>query len=75
MSRNLHDYASQTNRRLVIGVLLILFTIGLGLIWWIYGRDAAALGFICLLGAFIPIGLIIFIIFGLDYYLKKSKRD
>jgi len=73
MSRNLHEYASQTNRRLVIGVLLILFSIGLGLIWWFYGRGAALLGFICLMGAFIPIGLIILMIFGLDYFLKKTK--
>jgi len=75
MTRDLRNYATQTNRRLVIGVLLILFIIGLGLIWWLYGRGAAVFGFICLLGAFIPIGLIIFIIFGLDYYLKKTNRD
>lgn len=75
MSRDLHKYAMQTNRRLVIGVLLILFIIGLGLIWWLYGHGAAAFGLICLLGAFIPIALIMFIIFGLDFFLKKNNHN
>jgi len=75
MSRDLRKYASQTNFRLILGAFILLFVVGLGLIWVIYGRSAALLGFVCLLGAFIPIGLIVLVIFGLDSVLRAFNRD
>ena len=58
MKRNLREYAAQTKFRLILWFVVLLFTVGLGLIWLIYGSQAAFLGFICLLGAGIPVGLI-----------------
>jgi energy-converting hydrogenase Eha subunit E len=58
MSRNLRQYARQTNVRLLIGFGLILFIIGDSLIYFIYGREAAILGFICLLAGLFPLVLI-----------------
>jgi len=58
MPEDLRKYASQTRLRLILWFLGILFFIGLGLVWILYGREAALLGFLCLLGASIPIGLI-----------------
>jgi predicted PurR-regulated permease PerM len=75
MSRNLRHYASQTTFRLVAGSLVLLFVVGLGAIWIIYGPYAALMGLFCLLGAFIPIGLIAFSILGLDWIVKRADRD
>lgn len=58
MSRDLRKYARQTNFRLGIGFLILLLFVGDGLIYWIYGRNAAIMGALCLLGGLIPIGLV-----------------
>jgi predicted PurR-regulated permease PerM len=75
MKRDLRHYASQTTFRLVVGSIALLFTIGLGAIWLIYGPYAALTGLLCLLGALLPIGLIIFLIFGMDWVVKRVNRD
>jgi magnesium-transporting ATPase (P-type) len=72
-NRNLNEYATQTKFRLVLWFILILFVVGIGLIWWFYGRNAAVLGFLCLLGAGIPIGLITIFLLGLDKIVKKPE--
>lgn len=75
MSRDLRKYVKDTNVRLLIGAFVSLFVIGIGLIWWIYGPGAAAMGFLCLLGALVPIGLIFLILFLSDWILKRAGRD
>ena len=72
MPNDLREYAKQTNVRLVIWFLVILFVIGLGLIWAIYGASSALLGFICLIGFSLPIGLIAIFLFGLDKIVKNQ---
>jgi heme A synthase len=75
MTRDLRKYSRQTNFRLIIGTILILFVVGLGLIAIIYGVNAALLGLLCLLGALIPIGLIALLLFGLDFFVKRINRN
>ncbi len=75
MSRDLRKYTSQTNVQLIVGALLILFIVGLGLIAWFYGIRAALMGFLCLLGAMVPIGLIFLFMFGLDAIVKRVNKD
>jgi predicted PurR-regulated permease PerM len=75
MRRDLRHYASQTTVRLVAGSLFLLFTIGLGAIGLIYGPYAALMGFLCLLGALVPIGLIALSIYGMDWVVKRGNRD
>lgn len=75
MSRDLRKYMKDTNARLVVGALLLLFTVGLGLIWMIYGFGAAVMGFLCLLAAFVPIGLIFLLLNLSDWILKRAGRD
>lgn len=75
MSRDLRKYASQTNVQLIGGALLILFIVGLGLIAWLYGLGAALTGFLCLLGALVPVGLIALFMFGLDAIVKRINKD
>jgi len=71
---DLRKYASQTKYRLVLWFILLIFSVGIGLIWWFYGRNAALLGFLCLLGAGIPIGLIAVFLLGLDLMVKKPGK-
>ena len=64
-----------TNIRLVIGAVALLFIIGDGLIWLIYGFGAAVMGLLCMLGAFVPIGLILLLLNLSDWILKRAGRD
>ena len=75
MTRDMRKYAKQTNFRLIVGTILILFVVGLGLIGIIYGVNAALMGLLCLLGGLVPIGLIAFLLFGLDLIVKRINKD
>lgn len=75
MKRNLRDYAAQTNRRLILGALLILFIVGGGLIWYFYGGAGAGLGVICLLAGLSPVALILLIFLIMDWILKRAGRQ
>jgi hypothetical protein len=75
VSRDLRSYVKDTNVRLVVGALVLLFIVGDGLIWIIYGFGAAVMGLLCLLGAFVPIGLILFFLTLSDWIVKRANRD
>ena len=75
MSRDVRRYMKDTNVRLVIGALFALFIVGDGLIWWIYGFGAAVMGLVCMLGAFVPIGLILLLLNLSDWIVKRANRD
>jgi hypothetical protein len=75
MTRDLRRYASQTNVRLLIGALTLLFIIGLGLIYLIYGAGAALMGFACLLAALVPMGLIALAMGLINWIVKKANED
>ncbi|MBN8656280.1 MAG: hypothetical protein J0M11_11115 [Anaerolineae bacterium] len=75
MSRDLRKYARDTNVRLVVGAILMLLIVGVGLIWLIYGFGAAVTGLLCILAAFIPIGLVFLSLFGMDWIVKRANRD
>lgn len=71
--RDLREYARQTNVRLALGAFILLFVIGVGLIWLIYGGNAAGLAFTCLLAALFPIILILFIFVAIEWILKRAR--
>ncbi len=73
MSRDIRRYASQTNFRLVGGFIVLLFVIGDGLIWVFYGRGAALMGLICLLGVSLPLVLILAALWGIDWVVKHNN--
>ena len=56
--RDLRKYARQTNARLITGGLLLLFGVGIGLIYLFYGARAAGMGFACLALGLTPLLLI-----------------
>jgi hypothetical protein len=73
MKRDLRAYARQTNLRLVIGALLLLFVVGLGLIWVIYGGGAASFGFFCILAGLSPVVLIGLIFLAIEWILRSAR--
>lgn len=75
MSRDLRSYMKNTNVRLIFGALAMLFIVGDGLIWIIYGFGAAMMGLLCMLGAFVPIGLIFLLLNLSDWIVKRANRD
>ena len=75
MSRDLRDYARKTNFRLGSAAFFLLFVVGVGLIYLIYGKEAAVLGFTCLMGALLPVGLIILFFYLIDWMMKRAGRN
>ena len=75
MTRNLQKYIRQTNLRLIAGGLVLLFIVGDGLIYWLYGSQAALMGFLCLLAGMTPVVLVVLVILLLDWITKRATRD
>jgi hypothetical protein len=73
--RDLRKFARQTTTRLVMGVVVILFIVGEGLIYAIYGLPAAVSGLICLLGGLSPVLLIIGLLWVLDRIVKRNNQS
>ncbi len=71
--RDLRDYSKQTNVRLVLGALILLLVVGVGLIWLIYGGNAAGMALTCLLAALVPVILILAIFVGIEWILKHAR--
>lgn len=73
MSRDLRKFAKDTNVRLAVGAFVLLFVVGVGLIWAIYGAGAAGMGLMCLLAAVLPILLISGIFLAMDWIVKRAR--
>jgi hypothetical protein len=71
--RDLREYAKQTNVRLGLGAFILVFVIGVALIWAIYGEGAAGMGLACLLAALFPIALIILFFVAIEWILKRAR--
>jgi hypothetical protein len=75
VTKDLRKFARQTNLRLLIGFILIVFLIGDGLIYVIYGRDPALLGLVCLFAAVGPVVIIWLILNGFEWIAKRANRN
>ncbi len=73
MSRDLRKYANQTNFRLLAGGLLVLFVVGIGLIYLFYGQGAALTGLLCLVVGLIPLILIWVMFIVLEFITKRAQ--
>ncbi len=58
MTRDLRKYAGQTNTRSLIGFIVILFLVGDGLIYALYGRESAVMGLVCIPAGGFPFFLV-----------------
>ena len=75
MSRDLRQYARQTNFRLVAGFILVLFIIGDGLIYLFFGREAAIMGLICLVAGITPVILILLALWIIDWIVRRNNPE
>ncbi len=75
MSRDLRKYARQTTTRLILGGLALLLLVGDGLIYLIYGPDAAFSGLICIGVGLIPVISIMGILGFLDWVTQRARRE
>ena len=75
MTRDLRKYTKQTNVRLIAGALALLFIVGDGLIYFIYGSGAALMGILCLLGGMFPVVLTVLVLLLLDWIRKRVDHD
>lgn len=73
MKRDLRDYARETNVRLIAGAIFLLFVVGLGLIWLIYGNGAASFAFFCLVSGLASMLLIVLVFLGIDWILRHAR--
>jgi hypothetical protein len=73
--KNLRKYASQTTTRLIVGGIGILFLVGDGLIYLIYGPGAAGMGFLCLGVGLVPIFAIVVVIWIMDWIVKRANKN
>ena len=71
--RDLREYAKQTGVRFVLGAFILLFIVGVGLIWLIYGKEAAGMGLMCLMAALFPVILILSIFVFIDWILSRVR--
>ena len=71
--RDLREYAKQTGVRLTLGAFILLFIVGDGLIWLIYGKEAAGMGLTCLMAALFPIILILAVFLAIEWILKSAR--
>jgi len=58
---------------LIVGALALLFLVGLGLIFLIYGKGAVFTGLLCIIGGLIPILLIVIALAVIDLIVKKNR--
>jgi hypothetical protein len=72
---DLKKYDNQTITRLIVGGIIIIFLVGDGLIYVIYGQQAALMGLLCLVGGLIPMGLIMGVIWLMDWIVKRANRN
>lgn len=75
MNRDLRKYARQTNVRLVVGGIAVLYLVGLGLIWVFYGRYAALMGAVCLTAGLAPLLLVWLALGGLESLARWLDRS
>ncbi len=74
MSKDLREYTRNTQNRMVFGFLVLVFLVGDGLIYVFYGMGAALVGLGCLVGAMLPVGIVVFFLWFTDWLLKNREK-
>ncbi|TFG48263.1 MAG: hypothetical protein E4H33_04490 [Anaerolineales bacterium] len=73
MSRDLRKYTQKTETRLIVGFIFLVFLVGDGLIFIFYGTGAGMVGLTCLLGALVPVLLIVLFLWITDKVVKNRE--
>lgn len=72
---DLGKYKNETNLRLILGAMILLFLVGDGLIFYIYGASSALMGLICMILGFVPILLVVIVLKIVDWSVKRANRE
>jgi Na+/melibiose symporter-like transporter len=75
VTRDLREYTKNTRTRLVIGFILVVFLIGDGLIFLIYGKESGFFGLLCLLAALIPVLFVVLFLTIAERIVKKNQSE
>ncbi len=75
MPDDLRRYSQQTIRRLIAGGIILLFSVGGLLIYWIYGTGAALLGIVCIFIGLLPVGLILLILGIMEWIVERNREQ
>ena len=75
MPSDLRKFARQTNIRLLAGFIVLVFLVGDSLIYVFYGKEAAILGFLCLLAGFFPLLLIGLALKAMEIILERNRSS
>jgi len=65
----------QTNIRLIIGGILLLFIVGSGLIYVFYGVNATIIGLLCMALGLAPLCLIWLILTVIEWTARKVDKE
>ena len=60
---------------MLIGFFAVLFIVGGGLIWLIYGGPAMAVGLVCMVGGALLTGVVLLIMLGLQWVSNWLEKD
>lgn len=71
--RDLRRYARDTNIRLFVGFLILLFLVGDGLIAAFWGWNTALMGFGCILIGIAPLFLTAAVLWGIEWFVKRNQ--
>ena len=72
---NMRELHRRTDRNLIIGALVILFIVGGGLIWWLYGVEQALMAVVCMGGLLVFFGGAYWLILKLMKAISDSDDD
>jgi hypothetical protein len=75
MTKDLRKYARQTSTQLLFGGLVLLFIVGDGLIYLIYGPNAAIFGIFCIGAGVVPLILISIVFWIIDWIIKRANKE
>lgn len=72
---DLRRHREMTDRNLLIGFFAVLFIVGGGLIWLMYGGGAMAMGLVCMMAGAMLTGLVLLIMLGLQWVSDWLERN
>lgn len=73
--RDLRAYARATQRRLVLGAVLLLLLVGTGLIALFQGSEAVVGALLCFAVVLMPVGLIFLVLQLVDWAARRARDD
>lgn len=73
-STDMRKHRSNTDRNLLIGFFALGLIVGGALIWVFYGTGAAALGILCIAGGAVLAGIVMGLMFGLQWLSDWLER-